>query len=200
MAHAHGLPNTWAVFLMLMAYIDGEDEHGNLYAHCSRAYIAEALSLTSKQVGNAVNKLKQAGYIAAYKRGHKGRSTVYKFSIGTYSEAVPMAIGSTLGDDPTTKGTTLGDDPIQAGEQNEHDQQPKVLPLETTLQTVGSTLGDDPERTIKNSSFSSSSFNSVTGGQFPYGIDRTKLPPKEDIMPLSEAELKSRFARRGASQ
>lgn len=174
---------------MLMAYIDGEDEHGNLYAHCSRAYIAEALSLTSKQVGNAVNKLKQAGYIAAYKRGHKGRSTVYKFSIGTYSEAVPMAIGS-----------TLGDDPIQAGEQNEHDQQPKVLPLETTLQTVGSTLGDYPERTIKNSSFSSRSFNSVTGGQFPYGIDRTKLPPKEDIMPLSEAELKSRFARRGASQ
>ena len=60
-AHADGLPNTWAVLLMLTSYI--RDEGEAVLVCCSRGIIADALGITEQQVTHAVEALKRKGII-----------------------------------------------------------------------------------------------------------------------------------------
>lgn len=183
MAHAQGLPNTWAVFLMLLSYIDREDEEGNIYAHCSRSAICDALELDPKQVSNVVSYLTRKELLSVVKRGHNGRATVYKFNVGTYSESVPTGVGTYSESVPTRAKAAISPAPDS-----------KVLTQNQYLQRVGTYSEPVPEELLQNSSSKNSSLDSEDSqqvGQFPYGIDPSTLPEKRFLEPLSAEELAS---------
>lgn len=90
-AHEAGMAIVYAVYIMLHTFIDGTDDDGNLYAHCSRSFIAEALSLTPDQVRHAIQQLKDKHLIEVVKAGHKGRATQYKLVKGSASVPDPLS-------------------------------------------------------------------------------------------------------------
>lgn len=195
-ARENGMPLFWAVFLMLFTFIDKEDTQGNIYAHCSRATIAEALHLSTRQVSNAISYLKRLGAIDTESKGHNGRATVYKINIGTYLDSVPTDLfanfATYLDSVPTNKGTYSDSVPNE----KEIADINKSSSSFSTYNAVGTYSDSVPKELLKNSSFSDCSNNDVEGGQFPYGIDLNELPPKRFIDPLSNEELHLRITSR----
>lgn len=86
-AHRLGMPNVWAVLLMLLSYT-GEDS-GGVWASCPRSVVCDVLGLTQNQVHYAVNELRRKGVVETLRRGGNGRSSVYRLNVGGGPEPTP---------------------------------------------------------------------------------------------------------------
>lgn len=95
-AHRLGMPNVWAVLLMLLSYT-GEDS-GGVWASCPRSTVCDALGLTPSQVHYAVNELRRKGVVETLRRGGNGRSSVYRVAVGGGPEPTPTDAGLALGE------------------------------------------------------------------------------------------------------
>lgn len=88
-AHRLGMPNVWAVLLMLLSYT-GEDS-GGVWASCPRSMVCDVLGLTQNQVHDAVKALRRKGLIETLRRGGNGRASVYRLGVGGGLEATPTS-------------------------------------------------------------------------------------------------------------
>ena len=86
-AHRLGMPNVWAVLLMLLSYT-GEDS-GGVWASCPRSTVCDVLGLTQNQVHDAVKALRRKGLIETLRRGGNGRASVYRLGVGGGPEPTP---------------------------------------------------------------------------------------------------------------
>lgn len=86
-AHRLGMPNVWAVLLMLLSYT-GEDS-GGVWASCPRSMVCDVLGLTQNQVHDAVKALRRKGLIETLRRGGNGRASVYRLGVGGGPEPTP---------------------------------------------------------------------------------------------------------------
>ena len=107
-AHRRGLPNVWAVLLMLLSYT-GEDAAG-VWASCPQTIVCDVLGLTPNQVHEAVRELRRKGLIKTLRRGGNGRSSVYRLNVGgglepppTGARTAPSKVGGGLEPPPKTE-------------------------------------------------------------------------------------------------
>lgn len=181
-AYHNGMPLYWSVYLFLFAFIDQEDQDGNIYAHCSRAVIADALGVDAASIKNAVRHLKVKGAVETVKRGHNGRSTVYKLPVGGDAVPYPTAVGDGAIPYPTDQ------EPNFSGGEDERGWC-STLPYKP----VGGDAVPYPEELLQKSSSSNSS--SEGDGQHPYGVDLSSLPAKRFVQPLTSEQLDSKLKR-----
>lgn len=182
-AHDSGLSHQWAVYLMLHAYLDSEDEQGYLSGHCSRKEISQVLGLTQRQVSNATSRLIRDGIVAIEKSGHNGRASIYRL-IGTSSREVP-----------TDKGTSSREVPTADNKADIN----KKSSTTSTYKAVGTSSREVPEELFKNSSSNNCS-TSKDKGQFHKEIGPAPVAKNKDIKPLSDEQLSRLPCYRGEKQ
>ena len=170
-AHADGLPNTWAVLLMLTSYIRGDGEA--VLVCCSRGVIADALGITERQVTHAVEALKRKGIIETARKGGNGRAAVYRLvGAGSDSRAEPTREG---GIPDRGRNSWFG------------------FQSETNCR-VGSDSGTEPNRTSKEVLIGGASLGGLgvdagaDGGEPFWGstTDGAGYPPPRALLPVEE--------------
>ena len=133
-AHRLGMPNVWAVLLMLLSYT-GEDS-GGVWASCPRSMVCDALELTPNQVHDAVKALRRKGLIETLRRGGNGRASVYRLGVGGGPESTPQRTSKEVlieasSDGPSPRGHE-GRAPV------DYPPLPVVLPSEAAMEAVRS--------------------------------------------------------------
>lgn len=186
-AHRLGMPNVWAVLLMLLSYT-GEDS-GGVWASCPQSSMCERLGLSSGQVKSAIGFLKKKGIISVLEMGHNGHAGVYRVS----------GAGGAVGFDPESHPTEVGLDPesypMEVG--SESDSTPTGSPVAAKDRVVSgippyASVGSDPEsypkRTSKEVLIETSSDGPRTRGS--EGRAPVDYPPLPVVLP-SEAAMEA---------
>lgn len=192
-AHADGLPNTWAVLLMLTSYI--RDEGEAVLVCCSRGVIADALGITERQVTHAVEALKRKGIIETARKGGNGRAAVYRLvGVGSDSGPAPTRVGSDSGTGATGAGSDSRAEPTREGGIPDRGGNSWFGFQSETNCRVGSDSGTEPNRTSKEVLIGGTSLGGlgvdagVDGGEPFWGstTDGAGYPPPRALLPVEE--------------
>ena len=146
-AHRRGMPNKWAVLLMLMSHM-GESEDGTVWASSPVNVVCERLGLNERQVRKAVESLKRDGMLKVIESGHNGRASVYAVAVGSPPEGYPTHRRFTSRGVPYGVGSPSGGYPTQ----DEREVAPeRFTSRRVPYSRVGSPLEGDPNRSTQKS-------------------------------------------------